>query len=107
MERGSENVIPFWCGRTFRYPHEVVLNAQLGPAEKRAILATWASDVNAVDSWPALRHLPGTPFPVTFSSIMDALSQLDRTAGSDDDGPKPTPRARRFPKVPLSLKEAA
>ena len=65
------------AGYSFWYPHQVVSDATLTLAEKRSVLATWASDVNSVESMPALRHLPGTPFPVTFSSIMDARLQLD------------------------------
>jgi hypothetical protein len=67
-------------GRTiwsFQYPHQVVSDLSLGLDEKREILAAWASDANAVESFPTLRHLPGTPFPVTLSSIMDARLRLD------------------------------
>jgi hypothetical protein len=73
----------------FNDPHQVVSNPNMGLDEKRAILAAWASDVHAVESLPTLRHLPGTPFPVTFSAIMDARAQLDRLAGADDDEPPP------------------
>lgn len=82
---------------SFRYPHEVVGDSQINMAEKRAILAAWASDKNAVESFPALRHLPGTPFPVTFSSVMDARLQLDKILNSQDDNPPPTsPQAKRM-----------
>ena len=64
-------------GRSYCYPHQVVSDPTLTLAEKRSILAAWASDANAIESMPALRHLPGTPFPVTHSSIMDARLQLD------------------------------
>jgi hypothetical protein len=67
-------------GRSYCYPHQVVSDPTLTLAEQRSILAAWASDANAVESMPALRHLPGTPFPVTFSSIMDARLQLDALA---------------------------
>ena len=51
---------------------------------------------HAVESFPTLRHLPGTPFPVTFSSIMDARLRLDRLVGSnDDDRPLPPAPAKR------------
>ena len=90
----------FW---SFRYPHQVVSDPNMDVEEKRAILAAWASDVHAVESLPTFRHLPGTPFPVTFSAIMDARAQLDRMAGADDDEPPPpspgaikSSRARRF-----------
>ena len=69
----------------FSFPHEVVEDPSLSVAEKRAILAEWASDRSAIDSFPTLRQLPGTTFPVTFSSIMDARQQLDRIASMTGD----------------------
>lgn len=63
---------------SFAFPHEVVDDPSLGLSQKRAILSEWASDACAIDSFPTLRLLPGTNFPVTFSSIMDARSYLDR-----------------------------
>ncbi len=64
--------------RHFAFPHEVVDDPSLGLTDKRAILAEWASDACAVESFPTLRLLPGTSFPVTFSAVMDARDQLDR-----------------------------
>lgn len=68
------------CGssRHFAFPHEVVEDPSLSIAEKRAILSEWASDASAVESFPTLRLLRGTSFPVTFSAVMDARDQLDR-----------------------------
>ncbi|MFO1249249.1 MAG: hypothetical protein U1E93_13760 [Alphaproteobacteria bacterium] len=80
-------------GGRLRYPHEVARDSRLLPDEKRAILAQWASDANAVPSMPVLRHLPGTPFPVTFSSVMAAMAELDRASCANDDDPPPRPRA--------------
>jgi len=94
---------PFW---SFRYPHEVVRDSSLSLEDKRAILAAWASDANTVDSFPTLRHLPGTPCPVTFSSIMDARANLDRLAGFDDDEP-PLPPAASGRAVAVSYRQAA
>ena len=68
--------------RTFAFPVEVVEDPSLSVAEKRAILAEWASDRSAVESYPTLRQLPGTTFPVTFSSIMEARDSLDQLVGS-------------------------
>ena len=76
----------FW---SFSYPHQVVSDPNMGLDEKRAVLAAWASDEHAVESFPALRHLPGTPFPVTFSSIMDARIALDKMSGVNDGDPPP------------------
>jgi hypothetical protein len=64
--------------RSFSFPHEVIDDPSFSPSEKRAILCEWASDACAVESFPTLRLLPGTTFPVTFSAVMDALAQLDR-----------------------------
>lgn len=68
--------------RSFSVPYEVLDDPSLNRSEKRAILAEWASNSCAVKSFPALRRLPGTTFPVTLSSIMDALAQLDDTCES-------------------------
>jgi len=114
MENRSDNVIALGqavpgFGRTFwsfRYPHEVVRDTQLSVDEKRAILSAWASDEHAVESLPTLRRLPGTPFPVTFSSIMDARIALDKLSGMNDDDPPPPHSARaRAKRVPV--REAA
>ena len=66
--------------RRFALPHQVVDDPSLNLAEKRAILAEWASDRSAVASRPTLRWLAGTTFPVTFSSIIEARQELDRLA---------------------------
>jgi hypothetical protein len=99
----TRNIIPF--KRELHYPHEVVRDGGLLPEEKRAVLAEWASDAHAVRSMPVLRHLPGTPFPVTFSSIMAAMAELDRMACANDDDPPPRPRAGSLPR--LDTAEAA
>jgi hypothetical protein len=64
--------------RMFSFPHELVDDPSFNVSQKRSLLAEWASDACAIESLPTLRLLPGTTFPVTFSSIMDALAQLDR-----------------------------
>lgn len=66
--------------RHFAFPHEVVDDPSLSLNEKRTILSEWASDACAVESFPTLRWLPGTSFPVTFSAVMDARQWLDRIA---------------------------
>jgi hypothetical protein len=45
-------------------------------------LAAWASNLYAVDSQPALRHLPGTPRPVSIDEVQAAIRELDRRHGS-------------------------
>ncbi len=63
--------------RFFRHPDDVVADDHLDIEEKRAILASWASDACAIDSMPALRRPPGIAAPVAFDAVMDALRCLD------------------------------
>jgi hypothetical protein len=76
----------------FFHPQEVVCDPALSIDEKRAILASWASDVCAVEALPALRKSPAGA-PVTFDDIMDALKELDDQARQ---GLKRTPKYRRW-----------
>jgi hypothetical protein len=46
--------------RYFRHPSDVVGDATLTTAERRAILSSWASDASAVESMPALRQILGS-----------------------------------------------
>ena len=70
--------------QAFRHPNDVVADPDLTLNEKRAILASWASDACAVEAAPALRAAPAGP-PVKFDDVMDALRELDRLAGTADD----------------------
>jgi hypothetical protein len=63
-------------GTVFDHPRDVLADATLSLAEKRAILASWASDA-AVASNPALRELAGTRRIVTIDEVLEALSMLD------------------------------
>jgi hypothetical protein len=65
-------------GTVFDHPRDVVADAALSLSEKRAILASWASDAAAVTSNPALRELAGTRRVVTVDEVLEALSMLDR-----------------------------
>jgi len=64
-------------GTVFDHPRDVVADATLSLSEKRAILASWASDAAAVTSNPALRELAGTSRIVTIDEILEALTMLD------------------------------
>lgn len=65
-------------GDVFRHPREVLTYPGLSLAEKRAILASWASDAHAVQSCPALRCLPGCRAePVSVDAVLAALQALD------------------------------
>jgi len=62
--------------QAFSHPSEVINDQDLTLNEKRAILASWASDACAVEAAPAFRQSPDGP-PVSFDDIMDALRSLD------------------------------
>jgi hypothetical protein len=64
-------------GSVFDHPKDVLADATLSRAEKRAILASWASDAAAINSCPALRAVPGTKSVVSIDDILEALSSLD------------------------------
>jgi hypothetical protein len=74
----------------FSHPQEVVCDPDLSINEKRAILASWASDACSVEAMPSLRKSPAGTM-VTFDDIMDALKELDREARQ---GLKRTPKNR-------------
>ena len=63
--------------QAFEHPSEVVNDSDLTLNEKRAILASWASDACAMETVPTLRCLPGGKRPVHFDEVMDALRALD------------------------------
>jgi hypothetical protein len=65
--------------QAFRHPSQVVNDADLTLNEKRAILASWASDACAIEAAPALRKSPAGE-PVSFDDVMDALRALDLQA---------------------------
>jgi hypothetical protein len=78
--------------QAFEHPRRVVEDPDLTLNEKRAILASWASDACAVEAAPALRQAPGSKQPVRFNEVMDALRTLDQQAGNL---PTVQPRYRR------------
>ena len=100
-------------------PAQVLRNATMSKDEKRALLASWASDANAIADRPSLRRLEnGTVLDI--DDILEALKALDagenvrrpsqawrvrRAEGrrrfrpaDDDDDPRPTPAAAPIPK---------
>jgi hypothetical protein len=66
--------------RFFQNPRDVVRDATLTIAEKRAILSSWASDASAIESMPALRQMPGSDCVARFDDVIDALQALDENA---------------------------
>ena len=77
----DDNVFDFQAllhpGTVFEHPKDVVMHPSLTVAEKRAILASWASDASAIASCPALRAPEGLKAPVSIDAILDALRDLD------------------------------
>ncbi|MFK4522147.1 hypothetical protein ABIF90_000128 [Bradyrhizobium japonicum] len=61
----------------FETPRDVVKHPCLTKAEKRAILASWASDASAIASCPSLRAPIGLKAPVSIDDIFAALRALD------------------------------
>ena len=64
----------------FQEPFEVARHPQLEPEVKRAILASWASDANAVEGNPAVRRPPRHSRSIPVDEILDALRAIDRSA---------------------------
>jgi len=79
-------------GTVFEHPMDVVTHPSLALGEKRAILASWASDASAMASCPALRAPPGLKRPVSIDAILEALRELD---GGPRNPPGGKPK-RRF-----------
>jgi hypothetical protein len=74
-------------GTLFDHPRDVLSHPSLTTSEKRAILASWASDASAIASCPALRAPAGLKAPVTIDEILEALCELD--GGPRPPGGKP------------------
>jgi hypothetical protein len=70
-------------GLIYLHPREVLADATLTRGQKRAILASWASDAASVPSRPSLRKLPGSNILVSIVDILEALFALDQ----DPNGP--------------------
>jgi hypothetical protein len=68
--------------RAFGHPSEVVNDPDLTLNEKRAILASWASDACAVEAAPELRSARRGS-TVRFDDIMEALRTLDKQMNGD------------------------
>ncbi|WP_455977416.1 hypothetical protein [Methylorubrum populi] len=90
-------------GDVFRHPREVLGHPQLSRADKRAILASWASDACALENAPGLRCLPGCKAePVSIDSVLAALAELDPSPAREAPAPpilraSPHRRPRRPP----------
>jgi len=94
----------------FNHPRDVLAAQYIDKDEKRAILASWASDQFAIESMPILRHYPGTERAVSYDEILDALKALDddsvapHPADSLRGSGKPRPREPRSGIPTLNLR---
>src|SRR6201986_687529 len=83
--------------QAFDHPSHVVNDPDLTLNEKRAILASWASDACAMESVPALRRPPTQGGkPVAFDDVMDALRALDARASETSERYRRVLRKRRI-----------
>ncbi len=73
------------------HPDEILNDPSVTNAEKRATLASWASDARAPKDRPLLRTLENGAV-IRLKDIMQALKKLD-----DDDDPPPSPAATAVP----------
>jgi hypothetical protein len=90
----------------FSHPRDVLHADHISKDEKRAILASWASDIFAIESIPALRFYPGTDKAVSYDDIIDALKTLDKDGEANTERVsacvdvsrrhRRNPRTRRF-----------
>src|SRR4051794_22885595 len=80
--------------RAFGHPSAVANDPDLTLNEKRAILASWASDACAVEASPELRE-PTEGVLVTYDDIIDALKRLDGEAAKRTNYGRLINRARR------------
>ncbi len=69
--------------QAFKHPRDVVHDPDLTVNEKRAILASWASDACAVEAVPALRRPPGSQGVIAVDEILEALRALDKLAQTE------------------------
>ena len=95
-QAGIDLVSLFNPAEYFSNPGHVLEAQTLTEQEKRAILASWASDQYAVESVPGLRELPGSHALVALQDILAALKQLD--------GPEVDIQRSWLPKWPKGLK---
>lgn len=70
--------------QAFEHPSHVVNDPDLTLNEKRAILASWASDSCALEAAPHLRSARGGKQSVLFDDVMEALRALDKQADEKD-----------------------
>jgi hypothetical protein len=73
------------------HPDGILSDSSMTNAEKRATLASWASDARAPKDGPMLRKLDDGAV-IRLKDILQALRKLD-----DDDDPPPSPAGAAVP----------
>jgi len=106
----NDNVFDFQAllhpGTVFEHPKDVVSHPDLTLAEKRAILASWASDASAIASCPALRAPKGLKAPVSIDAILEALCELEARAirrAASHNAASPRREFRRLGRFPWKI----
>jgi len=90
MEMTAQHITKDWLlnapkldWRLWAQPNHVVTDPSMALSEKRALLASWASDARAVPNYPALRQLDSGHL-ITIDSVLAALKRLDETTDNSD-----------------------
>jgi hypothetical protein len=68
-------------------PDEVLANPRMSVDDKRAVLASWASDACAVENQPTLRRLDSGRI-IRLEDILRCLNALDHGSGRDKGKPR-------------------
>jgi hypothetical protein len=89
LSNADRKVAGHTASHIFQKPHEILADPGMGLDEKRALLASWASDARAVPSAPSLRQLEdGSRIDV--DDILRALKSLDASNGIESSRKQPT-----------------
>ncbi|KTR08306.1 hypothetical protein NS365_01350 [Aureimonas ureilytica] len=88
---------------TFNHPDQVLSAAGLKKGQKRMLLASWASDLRAVEDAPALRRLDSGAV-VSIDDILEAMTALDGHEGPVRNGTEARFAPRRTNRVLARLK---
>ncbi|CCV15460.1 hypothetical protein [Mesorhizobium sp. STM 4661] len=76
LQTKSGYAVPLSVRETLGSPGDILHNPNLGVAEKRALLASWASDARAIPGVPMLRQWDNDSVAI-IDDILRALSALD------------------------------
>jgi hypothetical protein len=83
----------------FSHPDEVLDHPELSQAEQRAILASWASDVRALEGEAHWMRCLDNGSVVTLAEVLHALRKLDAQTAFRPDGMQMTAAMSRTPSV--------